>query len=278
MLQDLYTGSYGIPSVNAQTFAISGHDQTTYSRYSGEDTNHKVQSFFAEVDWFLRKDRRGIQVYTGKVAGSKHRAVFSTMVLDANPRSVAALLLDLPNCRQWASMCKEARIEQYLGPTRQIVYGLNDVPFPVRDRDSYSIVTWSYADTSGIIRMDSEALPKDAYSRRKGVIRVDRAHASWRIVPLGDSRVRVENYVHVDPNGAVPVWVTNMLMDDAPYKALRKMRKLLKTGKYDGVEVAFLSTPALPKLNGSEKTPNANGPDNHKSTNNSDANKASAAN
>ena len=202
--------------------------------------------YFDNIEWQLKRDKRGIQVYTGKVPNSKYRAVFSTMQLQADPVSVAALLLDLPNCRQWASMCKEAKVETRVDEHQSIVYGLNDLPFPLRDRDSYSRVVWSFDDESGVIAMDSESLAEDAYPRRKGVIRIDSAHAGWRIVPMGDGNVIVENYVHVDPNGKVPTWATNMLIVDGPYKALRKMRALLTSGEYLKAKVAFLPTQSKP--------------------------------
>lgn len=200
-----------------------------------------ASGFFDGVEWQLRRDKRGIQVYTGKVADSKYRAVFSTMQLQADPQSIAALLLDLPNCRKWASMCKEARIEKSIDDNQNIVYGLNDLPFPVRDRDSYSKVTWSFNNDTGVIAMDSESLAESAYPSRKGVIRIDTAHAAWRIVPSENGMSIVENYVHVDPNGKVPTWLTNMLLVDGPYKALRKMRKVIRSGDYQKAEVAFVT-------------------------------------
>lgn len=198
------------------------------------------QDFFMQLEWELRKDRRGIQVYTARVDGSKHRAVFSTMEINARPESVVALLLDLPNCRQWATMCRDARIEQSLSETQSIVYGRNDIPFPVRDRDSYSHVSWLADRDTGTIVMHSEALPADTYPQRKGVVRVDYARASWRIVPIGEGKLIIENYIHIDPNGQLPSWLTNTLIDNAPYKALRKMRSVLKTGRYDQAKIAFL--------------------------------------
>ncbi len=199
-----------------------------------------ASGFFDEIEWQLRRDKRGIQVYTGKVTDSKYRAVFSTMRLQARPESIVALLLDLPNCRKWASMCKEARTIEQISDNQSIVYGLNDLPFPVRNRDSYSNVTWSFDKETGVITMDSESLAEEAYPRRKGVIRINKAHAGWRIIPVEEGWVIVENYVHVEPNGKVPTWLTNILLVDGPYKALRKMSKVIESGEYQKTEVTFL--------------------------------------
>lgn len=199
-----------------------------------------ASNFFDDIEWQLKRDKKSIQVYTGKLADSKYRAVFSTMQVSASAESVAALLLDLPNCRQWASMCREARVIERISDLQSIVYGLNDIPFPVRDRDSYSKVTWSFNPETGVISMDSESLPESAYPLRKGVVRIGSARASWRIVPIENDQVIIENYVHVDPNGKVPRWATNLLIIDGPYKALRKLRSILNKGDYRQAKVAFL--------------------------------------
>ncbi len=202
--------------------------------------------YFDDIEWKLRRDKRDIQVFTGKVPGSKYRAVFSTMVIDASIDSVVALMLDLPNCRDWASLCKEARIEAQLSEMENIVYGRNDLPFPVRDRDSYSISKWAVDGVAGLVRVDTQAMPATEYPKTKGVIRIEDLHASWRFVPAANNKLIVENYVHADPNGKVPPWISNAFIIDTPYNALRKMRDLLNTGRYDNSKVAFLEALRAP--------------------------------
>ncbi len=231
---------------------------------ASNDTLASEQDFFADVEWKLKKDKRGIQVYTGKIPGSPHRAVFSTMVIESSPRAVTGLLLDLQNCREWASMCKLAKVEQQISDTESIIYGLNDLPFPAKNRDSYSRVSWRYDPVTNAVDMASEVINDPKYEIKKGAIRLTYAHASWRILPLEPvvggvleslvkqssqsaqakagvrQRLLVENYLHIDPNGQLPSWLTNMLAVDAPYRAMRKMRTLLETGQYDNAEVAFM--------------------------------------
>lgn len=197
--------------------------------------------FFENIEWSIKRDRRGIQVYTGKVVGSSDRAVFSTMEIAASTESVVALLLDLENCKQWAAMCREARVEQRINETEAIIYSLNDIPFPVRDRDGYSSVVWSVDRATGVVTMDSDAKIGAAYPKRKGVIRVNDARVRWRIVPSKSGQLIIENYAHIDPNGNIPAWFSNIFIIDEPYKVLRRIRSVLETGSYDQAEVAFLA-------------------------------------
>jgi len=197
---------------------------------------------FDSVEWQLKRDRKDIQIYTGKVEGSSDRAVFSKMELEAERDSVVALLLDLDNCKRWARMCRDARIERRLTKTQAVVYSLSDIPFPVRDRDGYSTVTWSVNELTGVVTMDSDADIGASFPKRKGVVRVVKARVRWRVVPTQGGKLIVENYAHVDPNGSIPAWFSNIFIVDEPYKALRRMRSLLRSGAYAKAQVDFLPT------------------------------------
>ncbi len=199
-----------------------------------------AQEIGVQYDWKLKRDRNGIQVYLSKVAGSKFRAIYSVMEIEAQTSSLVALVMDLPNCKNWAAMCKEARTEERLSDTESYVYTRNDVPFPVRDRDVVARVRWEYDAQTGRVSMYSKAT-KGRFPKQKGVIRVEDAVTHWHFIPLENSKVRVESYAHIDPNGATPAWLTNMLMVDSPFKTMRQMRKILAQGKYKDAEIAFLN-------------------------------------
>lgn len=193
----------------------------------------------AELNWKLKRDRKGIQVFLSKVPGSKFRAVMSMMELKAEPTQLAALVMDLENCPNWASMCKSAEVIERISPSETYVHSINNAPFPVRDRDMVAHVKWHYDEISGKIFMRSDATP-ERLAKKKGLVRVQYASSEWHFTPKENGMVLVENYAHVDPNGKVPAWLTNLLIIESPYKTLRNMRKLIIEGNYIGSEVPFI--------------------------------------
>ncbi|GHA06298.1 hypothetical protein GCM10008090_14970 [Arenicella chitinivorans] len=193
-----------------------------------------------EYEWHLKRDRDGIQVYVSKVADSKFKAMRAQMVVETPVRSLVALITDLENCQKWAPTCKRAHIVTRLSPTESIVYSHNNLPFPVRDRVAYSRVVWTVDAHTGIVLMRSHALSDDQYHVRRGVIRVTDAMSEWRFTPQAEGRVLVESFVYADPNGAIPAWLTNLLMVDTPYDTMRQVRKLAQTEKYRQALVPFL--------------------------------------
>jgi len=193
----------------------------------------------ADLEWKLKRDRNGIQVFLSKVPGSRFRAVMSVMEIQAKPKELAALVTDLDSCPNWAAMCKSAKIVERISASESVVYSVNDAPFPVRDRDIVAHVKWRYDPTNGKISMRSSAKP-DGLPKKKGAIRVQYASSEWHFTPKGDDRVLVESYAHVDPNGKVPAWLINLLIVESPYKTMKNMRKLILKGDYRDAEVAFI--------------------------------------
>jgi len=200
----------------------------------------RAQPLDFNFDWKLKRDRDGIQVYLSRVKGSKFKAIRSTMDVKAQTNSLVALVMDLPNCSNWAAMCKEAYIQQRLSLTESYVYTRNDIPFPVRDRDVVALVKWSQDRISGKVSMVSRAT-KGKFPKKKGIIRIEDAVSEWHFTPLKDGLVRVESFAHIDPNGVTPAWLTNMLMVDSPYKTMKNMRNILREGDYKDAQIAFLS-------------------------------------
>ena len=194
----------------------------------------------AELEWRLKLDRDGIKVYLGKVPGSKFRAVFSVMELAAEPKQLAALVMDLENCPNWVSMCKAATVIKRVSSSESYVYSVINAPFPVRDRDVVAHVKWHYDRSSGKISMRSDTTP-ERLPQKNGLVRVQYATSEWHFTPNGNGAVLVEYYAHVDPNGNVPAWLTNLVIEESPHKTLVKMRKLILRGNYIDAEVAFIS-------------------------------------
>jgi len=201
---------------------------STYAQAKWRDT---------ELNWKLKRDRNGVQIYLSKVPGSKFRAVLSVMEIEATTTELAALVMDLDNCPNWASMCRSARIIERISALETYVHSVNNAPFPVRNRDMVARV------------MRSDATP-ERLAKKKGLVRVQHASAEWYFIPVGNGKVRVENFAHVDPNGKVPAWLTNLLIVESPYKTLINMRKLVSKGGYRDAKVAFI--PQFDSHNNSE--------------------------
>ncbi len=191
-----------------------------------------------QYQWQLKKDASGVQVFTSKVSDSKYLAVSAVMEVEASADSVAALIMDLKNCKKWAAQCSEAYVHERVSGTETYIYSRNNIPFPGRDRDAVTHVNWSKDGISGVISMSSSAV-EGKVDKVKGVIRITQANAKWRFTPKEDGIVLVESFAHVDPASDMPKWLLNSLLVGSPYKTMKKIRSRLSEGVYDGASLNF---------------------------------------
>ena len=198
---------------------------------------------FAQVDgvayeWELKRDKSEIKVFTSPVEGSGFKAVRAEMLIPASLSSLVALVSDSEACPTWADLCKEEKVIEQVSPTESYRYTYNDIPFPVKDRDVLAHVVWKYDSDAKKVTMTSQATT-DRLAKTKAV-RIENAIAQWHFTEKDNGEVLVENFAHIDPNGPTPAWVTNLMLVDSPYKTLKRMRKIIESGKYDNSKIDFL--------------------------------------
>lgn len=193
-----------------------------------------------EYQWQEKKNKSGILIFTSSVKGSSFKAVRGEMIVKASVSSLVALIEDMPACSDWAAMCKESRLEKRVSDTESYAYVYNDIPFPVSDRDVYTHVVWTKNPDTQRISMTSTAT-KGGTPKTKAV-RIEEAVSQWHFTQNEDGNTKVENFGHINPNGPTPAWLTNLMLVDSPFKTMKKMRKVVESGRYADTPVTFLKT------------------------------------
>ena len=198
-----------------------------------------VSHAIAEQEWELKRDRDGIQVYTRSVEGSKHKAVKAEMTVPQGVNELVGLVMDTDACPEWAALCKSSQITEQVSETELYVYTWNDLPWPVKDRDAVAKVNW-HQDSSGIVTMTAE-LTTGKVAEDKKALRLTEGTTSWTFHPSAEG-TRIVSEAHLDPGGATPAWLTNMLLVDSPFDTMVGMRDLVATGKYSDAAFDFLTS------------------------------------
>ncbi len=204
-----------------------------------------VAPFAAEPgsEWKLRRDRESIQIYTSSVEGSRYDAVLSrTIMQDIRLSALVALLRDSEACPRWADRCVESYVYEKITDTELLVYTHNNLPFPIKDRDVLSLVTWLQDPESLEVTMNSEAT-SDILPGKKGKLRLLEANVSWHFNPLPNGSVEVINQAHINPGSRLPGWVINMLLVDTPYQTMKSFVAEVRKTKYKDAEVSFIIEP-----------------------------------
>ena len=193
-------------------------------------------------DWVLERDRDGIQVYTRVVEESDFKAIKSVMTITASLGELVALVRDSAACPQWAALCVKAGDLEVVSETELYVHTLNDLPWPVADRDAVAHVLWSQNPTDLSVTM-SATVVSDKLPIEKGVVRLSYGVSSWQFIPRGMGKVEIVSRAHIDPGGATPAWLSNRLLVNSPFDTMVGMREMANTDRYENSSFEFLSEP-----------------------------------
>ena len=190
--------------------------------------------------WSLKRDKDGIQVFTRDVEDSKFDEVRGVMVIEARLESVVALIRDGEACPDWADLCEESIILEEVSETEYYGYNLNDVPWPVSDRDAITHVTWWQDPDTKTVMMKAQAIESDRVPKRRGALRMEDSVTGWEFTQLEDDLLQVVSTGHIDPAGPTPAWVTNMMLVDSPFKTMEGLREIMETDNYADIEFEFI--------------------------------------
>lgn len=197
----------------------------------------KAQNASKELPWILRSDKDGIQVYYRQTADVHELKLVTSM--QASLASIAQLFDEVYNYPRWGYRLAEARLVKRVSETEMYYYVLLDFPWPLSDRDLIMHTRLDQDPNTRILTSISTAAPR-MEPERSGVVRIRDAHSKWVIVPTGAGKVQVEYYLYSNPGGNLPDWLINLAADVGPRESIKKMRALLREGRYRNVYLAHI--------------------------------------
>ncbi|SHK74187.1 START domain-containing protein [Marinobacter antarcticus] len=131
--------------------------------------------------WSLRKEAGDIRIYTTNQNDSSFQAFKAETLLDA---PIEAVMVNPASCVKWVLNCTESYSVGKGSFYDRYAYSVNDMPWPVTDRDYVLNIRTRGNEISGEILMEMSATPgKRAESSSR--IRVDRSDTLYRFIPEG---------------------------------------------------------------------------------------------
>lgn len=178
----------------------------------------------AEEDWQLKKDKRGIKVYTRPVAGAKVNELKATMRMRTSVDRLLAVYLDPAKATAWVPSCEKARLVERKGDSSESVYHMINNPWPISDRDYVlrSVVTRNPETGEAVIEFNDV---KDAPAE-KCCVRMGMVKGSWHLVPEADGHVMVTYRYHFHPGGGSLPPMLNMSLPILANETLSRLNAL----------------------------------------------------
>lgn len=191
----------------------------------------KIATASAQYKWEPKTQKDGIKVFASMVPGSKFKAIRVEAELDATAAQLVRVLLDVKGCTEWVSHTKTCTLIKQVSPSELYYYSEVDVPWPVSNRDFVAHLTVHQNPETKVVTVDGPAVP-GMVPVKDGVVRITESKGEWTITPLEKQRVKVVYTLQVDPGGAIPAWLTNMLAAEGPMNSFQALKKQLKKPEY----------------------------------------------
>lgn len=187
--------------------------------------------------WSLRKETDNIRVYTIDQPDSAFKAFKAVALLDAPIENVMAVMINPQSCVEWVHNCSKSHAFGEGDFHDRYAYSVNDMPWPVADRDYVLRIQTRGDKASGEVVMDLSATPNGRDEQEK-YVRVDRSDTHYRFIPE-DGKTRMIWLQHTDPNGAIPGWLVNTLLEDIPIRSMEQLERVARQERYQDHRLVY---------------------------------------
>lgn len=187
----------------------------------------------------LSMNKNNIKVWTYQDPSQTVLSYKGETTYDVPIERAVALVLDVQNTPKWVPNVARAEVLSRDDQKGEFtLYMVLDFPFPLKDRDLVVKGTVT-KDAKGEIHIRNKAIAQGK-ALNPNFIRIQRYEGLWTFQKLSEQKVKVTNSGFADPEGVIPVSVSNMFVQQQPYQMLQKMRaELAKTNR---------KTPKLPEI------------------------------
>lgn len=196
-------------------------------------------------EWHLEKDdaKKDIKVFTREIPGSELKEFRGVTHIKAPVSAFVALLKDPAQATSWMHNVKKFEVMETRSDLENIVYTVNDTPWPVTNRDVYIKSVFSQDPNTFAVTVSLTGLA-DYKAKNSDFVRMPALTGAWTFAPQQDGLVEVSYQVHANPGGSLPNWLVNAIVVDTPYNTLTNLQKKVANDKYLKASFSYIKEPA----------------------------------
>ncbi|MDX1805354.1 MAG: hypothetical protein R3292_14900 [Alcanivorax sp.] len=193
--------------------------------------------------WVKVTDRDGIQVFRAHDDNSRIKTFRGKTLMAVDDfNAIGVLMDDYQAVAGFLHMVSEVQDIHRYSPYKRDVYVTTKLPWPVHDRDAPLRVRL-YQEPDSLALMMPFTLNPGAKPERQGYVRIVQMQGYFRFQPVKPGEVAVTLEVVLDPGGALPAWLANIILRDIPYFSLKRLRRVINLPRYQGIDLGYYKTP-----------------------------------
>lgn len=176
--------------------------------------------------WELKKNKKGVQVYTRSLSYSKIKEYKAITIVNATLNEVYNAIMDADNLWKWSYKTESSRVLKKVSNTSQIIWIKNNLPWPVLNRDHISLVK-VIEHSPNRIKITLTPNTSVFHPKEKHTVRITNFNGYW-LLEKTKQGVRVTQQLFGDPGGNMPSWLLNSLITTAPYHSFVNLKEILE--------------------------------------------------
>lgn len=204
-------------------------------------------------NWEIVADRNDIIVHK-KLDPISGLAAFRghTIVQESDPYAFVALMNDFDNYPRWLHFVSKAEELEQVTPLHRYLRFQTMLPWPLKNREALLKATAiqhpaEETEWNDFIEIVLTNEP-DYLPQNPDFIRFPHIRGVFSFKWLSEDTVSVTYELHLDPGGYIRPWLANIVLRDAPYFTLERLRRLIKSPAYHGqtfdyIKFNHLTTP-----------------------------------
>lgn len=183
--------------------------------------------FLQAQEWQLQKNSDHIKVYTRQLDSTQFNEYKAVLTAKTTPEKALKVICD--GDRLWEWNHKTAASEKVLSynDSTFVIWMLNDLPWPLRDRENLSLIKVSEPQPGNYF-VDISPADNSIRNTPEDVIRTTRFKGHWKIRALRNGMVEVTQQLYGDPNGIIPAWLLNSIITNVPFHSFENLKVILE--------------------------------------------------
>lgn len=185
-------------------------------------------------DWKLVSERNGIQVYMKHRDESRLKTFRGTTRFTLKDEyALVALMNDYASYPKWLHFIDSAEEFDRQGPLDRSLRFTTQLPWPLADREAVlrAKVHQTLNDEEESVMIELINRP-DALPPNNDYIRFPEMWGKLGFTRIGNDEVEMVYEIILDPGGYIPAWIANILLRDAPYFTLERLRRIVMKPEY----------------------------------------------
>lgn len=183
--------------------------------------------------WEMIKERRGVEIFSGDIAGSNVVAFRGVSTINASMEKVVSVIYDVSRIKEWMSDLKSSRVLEKKSKFQKIEYNRTSAPWPISDRDFVYSVDFKVDSENKTIDIQIENATHADAPEVPEVVRGELLSSRYFLKSIEDGlKTYIEVEILADPKGSIPKWVVNLFQSAWPLNTITGISKIATEENY----------------------------------------------